>query len=351
MTQVPTTPSPLPTGLSSPPTPGARRPRAALVPIYRLETAAYAAVPPVLQGLQQASLGTFHERQGEQRLLVGQGAVQGGWIRMVGQSSEQHWKGDALAGFDGDLLGLQAGADVYASDGDGWHHQAGVLVGRTRATGTVTGLALAWENVQVGQLRLDDRHAGLYWTGVGNAGGYIDVVLLRSRFRGEVWSTRGLGINVRGDGTAASLEAGRPWPLGASGWSLEPQVQVLWQRQSLDDARDAFAALQFDSDTAWSGRIGLRLAADRGLADNGWQPYFKLDYWQAASGEHRVRFDGEPIRSEQRARAWQAGVGVVGRINRTISAYAVADYTADIGGGRDARRRTLEATLGLRADW
>jgi hypothetical protein len=27
------------------------------------------------------------------------------------------------------------------------------------------------------------------------------------------------------------------------------------------------------------------------LADNGWQPYFKLNYWHGRSGEDRILFD------------------------------------------------------------
>ncbi|PAM42500.1 autotransporter outer membrane beta-barrel domain-containing protein, partial [Acinetobacter baumannii] len=46
-----------------------------LVPLYRLETAAYGVVPPLLRETSLASLGTFHERQGEQRLLYSQGAI------------------------------------------------------------------------------------------------------------------------------------------------------------------------------------------------------------------------------------------------------------------------------------
>jgi hypothetical protein len=47
----------------------------------------------------------------------------------------------------------------------------------------------------------------------------------------------------------------------------------------------------------------------------------------------------------------EAGVGVVGRFNRTISAYAVADYTRELGGDRNEKRRIIEGNIGLRADW
>ncbi|HAL23271.1 MAG TPA: autotransporter outer membrane beta-barrel domain-containing protein, partial [Stenotrophomonas sp.] len=339
-------------GLGPAPSAGARPAQGDVVPLYRLETATYAVVPPLLREASLASLGTFHERQGEQRLLYNTGALRTAWGRLVGQSSEIHWKGNAQPGFDGDLMGVQAGLDVWAAAADAHRNQIGVFVGRTRADGRVTGLALGWENVQVGQSRLDDKHVGLYWTLTGSDGGYLDAVAMQSRYDGRMRSSRGLGIDVRGDGTTLSLEAGKPvLQFGQSAWWLEPQVQVIWQRSSLDDQRDAVSAVSFDSDNAWTGRVGLRLAGDYQLADNGWQPYFKLNYWHGRSGEDRVQFDTDVITSAQRSRALEAGIGVVGRFNRTISAYAVADYTREVGGSRNEERRVIEGNIGLRADW
>ncbi|WP_406234656.1 autotransporter outer membrane beta-barrel domain-containing protein [Isoptericola jiangsuensis] len=349
---VPVAGSSLPGAGSTPPSPGARAAQGDVVPLYRLETAAYAVVPPLLRETSLASLGTFHERQGEQRLLYSNGAFRTAWGRLVGQSSEIHWKGDAQPGFDGDVMGVQAGLDVWAAAADNHRNQVGVFVGRTRAQGRTTGLALGWENVQVGQSRLDDKHVGLYWTLTGSEGGYLDAVAMQSRYDGRVRSSRGLGIDVKGDGTTLSLEAGKPLlQFGQSSWWLEPQVQVIWQRSSLDDRRDVVSAVRFDSDNAWTGRVGLRLAGDYQLADNGWQPYFKVNYWHGRAGEDRIQFDSDTILNAQRSRALEAGVGVVARFNRSISAYAVADYTRELGGDRNEKRRIIEGNIGLRADW
>ncbi len=349
---VPVAGSSLPGAGSTPPSPGARPAQGDVVPLYRLETAAYAVVPPLLRETSLASLGTFHERQGEQRLLYGNGAFRTAWGRLVGQSSEIHWKGDSQPGFNGDVMGVQAGLDVWAAAADNHRNQVGVFVGRTRAQGRTTGMALGWENVQVGQSRLDDKHVGLYWTLTGSEGGYLDVVALQSRYDGRVRSSRGLGIDVKGDGTTLSLEVGKPLlQFGQSSWWLEPQVQVIWQRSSLDDRRDEVSAVRFDSDNAWTGRVGLRLAGDYQLADNGWQPYFKVNYWHGRAGEDRIQFDSDTILNAQRSRALEAGVGVVARFNRSISAYAVADYTRELGGDRNEKRRIIEGNIGLRADW
>jgi len=349
---VPTDVAAVPGPLAVPPTPGARPAQGDIIPLYRFETGLYSVVPPLLRETSLASLGTFHERQGEQRLLAGQGGVRAAWARMVGQSHEQHWEGDAQPGFDGDIQGIQAGLDLYANAGDSHRDQFGVFVGRTRAQGNVTGFAIGWENVAVGRTRLDDKHVGVYWTRAGSAGGYLDAVVMQSRYDGDATSSRGLGIDVRGDGTTASLEVGKPLlRFGQSAWWLEPQLQVIWQRTSVDDAGDAVSALRFDNDNAWTGRVGLRLAADYDIAGNGWQPYIKLNYWQTLDGEDRIDFDTNRILNQQDSRALEVGVGVVARFNSTVSAFAVADYTRDLESSAQKERKVIEGNIGLRLDW
>lgn len=345
-------PPPAPSPLLVPPTPEARLPTTLdVVPIYRLETPPYAAMPPIAREASLSSLGTFHERQGEQRVLRGEGGLRASWARLIGQSHEQRWKGSAQPGFDGHFVGVQAGADLFAHAGS-TRDQFGVFVGRNRAKGDVTGLALGWENVAAGQARLDDEHVGLYWTRVGEKAGYLDAVVMQSRYDGSSTSIRGLGVDLDGKGTTASLEVGKPLlRFGQSAWSLEPQLQVIWQRIDFDDTADAVSAVRMHSDNAWTGRAGLRLAGDYGLATNGWQPYFKLNYWHGFSGEDRIDIGGDPLTSEQRYRALEVGVGMVARFNGNVSAFAVADYTRDLGSDTQKERRVMEGNIGLRMDW
>ena len=183
----------------------------------------------------------------------------------MGQSSEIHWKGDAQPGFDGDVMGLQAGLDVGCGV-DNHRNQIGVFVGRTRAQARPR----VWHwagRTQVGQNRLDDKHVGLYWTFTDSSGVTSTPWRCRAATTARVRSSRGLGFGLSGDGTSVSVEAGKPLlHFGQSAWWLEPQVQVIWQRTSLDDRRDEVSSVRFDNDNAWTGRIGLRLAGDYQLA-------------------------------------------------------------------------------------
>ena len=350
---VPEDPAPVPTpALPTPPTPGATPATGTVIPLYRVETPTYAVVPPIVHQLALATLGTFHERQGEQGLLSGEGAARSAWGRVIGQNTEQSWTGTVAPTFDGTLWGVQAGLDVFARETqDGRRDHFGLFVGRTRADGDVRGFALGWNNLTVGETRLDDTHLGLYWSRIGAGGAYLDAVLLASRYDGEANSSRGLGIDLDGDGATASLEAGYPMRWGEdSRWSLEPQVQLVWQRTSFDDQLDEFASVAFDSDNAMTGRLGLRLSADYQTSAGLLQPYLKLNYWRGFSGEDRVRFNADAISTDQAFDAVELGAGLAARFNAHTSVYVVLDYTADADDeGRD--RKTVEGNVGVRITW
>src|SRR3546814_20034917 len=103
-------PSPDPEVAPEPPTPGAT-PVAAevgeVVPLYRPEVAAFVATVPVAHHLASATLGTFHERRGEQALLRGDGgALPATWGRVFAENSEIKWDGDVAPSLDGDLTGF-----------------------------------------------------------------------------------------------------------------------------------------------------------------------------------------------------------------------------------------------------
>ena len=317
-----------------------------------METPTYAVVPPIVHQLALATLGTFHERQGEQALLGGEGAVRSAWGRVIGQNTEQSWTGTVAPTFDGSLWGVQAGVDLFAREGDdGRRDHFGLFVGRTRADGDVRGFALGWNDLTVGDTRLDDTHLGLSWSRIGASGAYLDAVIVASRYDGEATSSRGIGIDLEGDGVAASLEVGYPMRWGEdSRWSLEPQAQLVWQHVSLDRQQDDFASVDFDSDDALTGRIGLRLSVDYDTSAGLLQPYLKLNYLHGFSGEDRLHFNTDIVETDQQFDAVELGAGLVAQFSANVGAYVVLDYTVDADDeGRD--RKTVEGNVGLRITW
>ena len=232
-TPSPSVPEPAPGPVTPPPTPGASLVTGETVPLYRPEVATYSAVPPVLQHLAASTLGTFHERRGAQPFLQnGDAVLPASWSRLFGQSVESKWEGTVAQGFDGNLFGFQIGQDLIGRESDDGHiDRAGIFISHARMNGDITGQAIGWNDLAVGELDVHGTSVGGYWTHVAPNGWYVDGVLLGTWFGGETRSDAGEAIDVDGSGIAASVEAGYPIVVHDR-WRLEPhaksQVQTAW---------------------------------------------------------------------------------------------------------------------------
>lgn len=332
-----------------PPTPGAKPHIAEVIPLFRIETPAYSVVPPAARQMGLATLGTFHERQGEQSLLRAGGAVSALWVRGFRQNIDRDWRGTAAPTFDGELDSLQLGLDLYSFESGNKHrNHAGLFIGRARMDGDIRGFALGWDNLTVGHLDLEGDHVGGYWTHVGPEGWYLDGVLVYTSYDGHTRSSRGLGVNLDGDGFAASIEGGYPYQL-TERWVLEPQAQLIGQRISLDNREDMFSSVRFHSNTSTTGRLGARFQGRyQRQRDTVLMPYLKLNVWHDFSDRDKVTLGGTGIITRGKSTALEVGLGLVVDISETVSVYGVVDYTEELD-GRDYR--VVQGNLGFRIAW
>ncbi|WP_295811987.1 autotransporter outer membrane beta-barrel domain-containing protein [uncultured Nitratireductor sp.] len=347
-----TNPPPLPntTTTVNPPTPDATPVTGEVVTLYRTEVPTYAVVPPVVHHLAFSTLGTFHERRGEQSLLIGgETYLPASWSRLFGQSAEIKWNGTVSPSFDGTLLGFQVGQDLYARETENGHmDRAGVFVSYARMNGDVKGQALGWNDLAVGDLDINGTSLGAYWTHIGPKGWYLDGVLMGTWFGGDTASRAGERIDIDGTGITASAETGYPVAL-SDRWTLEPQAQVIWQHLSLDDQSDTFSSIAFDADDAVTGRLGVRLQGNFPGNDGGMiKPYLKANLWHSFSAEQTLRFDGDPIVTEIDGTSLELGGGVVANLTDRVDLYATADYTTNLGG---EKTEIFEGNLGLNISW
>ncbi|WP_244914526.1 autotransporter outer membrane beta-barrel domain-containing protein [Pandoraea apista] len=319
------------------------------VPIYRVEVPVYSIMPELARTAGFAQLGTFHERQGQQGLLDERGWLTDGWVRVWGQTEQLRSKGDVTPQFDGNIGGVQLGHDVFAGRTDSGHSDhVGILGGWTRATGDVQGLALGSQSTQAGSLSLDMYSAGLYWTHLMPGGAYTDAVLLASALQYQTRPASGLNRDVNGKALAASLETGWPIPL-TSTLTLEPQAQILWQHQSINDLNDSISSVSFGNTNSWLARLGARLEGNYDGARGLLRPYLLFNLLHAFGNEGRVVFGGTtPIVTYANSTSAQFGVGMAGRFNKSTSVYATLAYLTQLD---NTRQQSVSATLGLRWTW
>ncbi|WP_447740219.1 autotransporter family protein [Pseudomonas laurentiana] len=317
------------------------------LPLYRPEVPVYAAAPRGAAIIARQALGTFHQRQGEQQLLKGEGALPASWGQAYGGALRQQWSGTVSPSLDGDLYGFKVGQDLYAKVGEnGYRQHVGIYVSHSRLEADVKGFALAVEDRSVGDLRLDGDSVGTYWTLVGPQGVYLDTVLQYTSLDGRARSDRGDKLNIDGHAWTASLEAGYPFALSER-WTLEPQAQLIAQKVSLDSANDSVSHVSYDAQVELTGRLGVRLeGAFTGSSKRLLQPYAQVNLWHGDGGRDTLTFDSvDKIKTDYRYTSVQLESGVVVQVNEALSLHGGVQYTANL----DSRQQEASGVnLGVR---
>ncbi|MBN9137832.1 autotransporter outer membrane beta-barrel domain-containing protein [Phyllobacterium sp.] len=319
-----------------------------VVPLLRPEVATYSALPPAARLATLATLGTFHERRGEQSVLTPGSDLSAAWGRVFGQSIEQGGAGTASPSIDGSIWGFQTGIDILRRQSEGGHRDiAGIFFGYAGMNSDVKGQALGWNNLSTGKIKVDATSVGGYWTHIGPSGWYLDGIVMGTWYGGNARSVSGAGIDNDGSGITVSLEGGYPFAL-TDNWLLEPQAQLIWQRTWLDNQQDAFSGVSFDSNDAVTGRIGARLQGNYQTARGLFQPYLKANLWHNFKATDTVLFGTDPITTQAESTSLELGGGIVHNFTKNVSAFATADYTFDVSG---ERKRAFEGNIGLTVKW
>lgn len=317
------------------------------LPLYRPEVPVYAAVPRGAAIIARQALGTFHQRQGDQYLLKGEGALPASWGQAYGGTLRQQWSGTVSPSLDGDLYGFKVGQDLYAKVHDnGYRQHVGFYVSHSRLDADVKGFALAVKDRSVGDLKLDGDSVGTYWTLVGPQGAYLDAVLQYTRLDGRARSDRGDKLDIDGHAWTASLESGYPIALSER-WRLEPQAQLIAQKVSLDSASDSISHISHDAQVELTGRLGVRLeGAFTGSSGRLLQPYAQVNLWHGDGGRDTLTFDGvDRIKTDYRYTSVQLESGVVAQVSEALSLHGGVQYTANL----DSRQQEASGVnLGVR---
>lgn len=319
------------------------------VQLYRPEASIYSALPQVAQKLGLATLGTFHQRQGDQGLLVSGGEQPAAWARAYGSHSAQSWAGTVNPSFDGTMAGVQVGTDILRFESAPGHRdRAGVFYAYGWANGSVDGFALGVNGLRAGTLSIDSQNVGGYWTHIGPSGWYVDAVVMGSFYGASPQSERQVGARVSGTGVAASLETGVPIPLNRF-LAIEPQAQLIWQRQSFDTFNDMFSSIALGSADTVTGRVGLRVPATFTAGTAELRPYLEVNLWHTAASNRTIAFAvTDLIGVQSRGTAVEVGAGIAAQINRVVSAYASTGYTTAVD---SSSRDDITGRLGLRVNW
>ncbi|PBP72894.1 autotransporter outer membrane beta-barrel domain-containing protein [Pseudomonas syringae Cit 7] len=322
---------------------------AAPIALYRPEVANYSVLAPTAAVLALSSLGTFHERQGDQALLTQNGATSAGWARVFDSDFRQRWSGDVRPGLDASFKGYQIGHDLYAWQQDsGQTQRVGLFVAHNRLDGKVKGFADGFSDYETGRLKLQGESLGAYWTLTTPSGGYVDAVAMGTRLDGRSRSVRGIGVDTEGHVMSLSVETGYPLPLSQR-WVAEPQLQIIYQRVDLQDQDDGIAHLGFDSQAYTTGRIGVRFKGRYQLSSVPIEPYLRANLWHTKDGHDTLTFDhAEQIKTAHRSTTGSIGAGMIATLSSNASLHWSADYLGDLS---ERGAEGVNTSLGFRLVW
>ena len=337
---------PTPTDPTTPTTPGVPGVPAApvgTVPTYRAEVPLFAALPEQLRQGNVAMLGNMHQRTGDDA------GERQAWARVISTDRNIRQTGTVSPESDGRLTGLQAGTDLWANAG--W--RAGVYVGQLEGDMKVSGFARGIQNLAVGSNDLRSQYLGAY-ASYKNAGGfYADAVLQAGRHRYTVQPSLALRTGGKGDSLLASIEVGQSFPL-APNWTIEPQLQLVHQRLSLDDASIFGAQVQQDTDSGWLVRAGVRVKGEIATGVGTLQPYGRFNIYSSSKGNDVTRFIGPAAYTDILTRTGgtssELAAGATLVLSPTTSLYGELGKLWASGGNARVKS-SVNASLGVKVRW
>jgi hypothetical protein len=336
------------------------------IPIFRPSAALYAKVPLLGRQVALLTLGTFHERQGDQMLLdpsltgpesgaavnpaqLGDVTLGPLWGRVIAQQLKQSWTGLLSPRFEGHIFAAQVGLDVFRfQTAEGQSDHVGLFYAYSGSAGTGHGFVLGFQNSLDGHLSLQTHNIGGYWSHVGAGGGYVDAVLMGTFYRAFPSGTpHDVATDLSGTGITASLEGGYPFMI-AEGLELEPQGQIIWQSVAFDPAADPFTTLNFHLADSFTGRLGLQLQDNMIAGGIPLQPRLFFHFWHSFGATDTTVFNSAiPIATNFGADAIEVGIGAAAHLEDKISGYGQFSYTTNVGGDY---RQAILGTIGFRFD-
>jgi fibronectin-binding autotransporter adhesin len=186
-----------------------------------------------------------------------------------------------------------------------------------------------------------------------DGGWYADAVLQAGQHRYNVQPIATLGSSGKGKSLLASLEVGKAFDIG-SGWTVEPQLQLIHQTLRMDDTGISGARVSQDPNDGLIVRAGVRVKGEIATGAGTLQPYGRINVFHASGGADVAQFlnlgGSTAIRSETGSSSTEVAGGVT---------LALGDRTAIYGelgklwasGGPARIKSSVNASVGVRVRW
>ncbi|EAN4330393.1 transporter [Salmonella enterica subsp. enterica serovar Oslo] len=323
---------------------------------YRPDVPGFDTLPSIIRQADLFVLGTLHLRQGdEQPYRADNPADQEGrfWARYLTKTIDQKLDDATGSTSHSQYSGMQMGLDLWQNEK--W--RSGIYTTFMDIDSSIdgnTGMSggAAYNSTFSSYL-------GGYATWTDTDGFYFDNVLQYGYHSVDLKNmTDHQTYHPDGNTVTASVEVGKPWYLGDTGWAFEPQAQLIWQWSDFDDVTLYDAAktkVSVNTDSAVIGRLGARLTAEYETSMGKVKPYVRVNYWQELTdGQDEVTYrntansDGKTtLKANQQFAATEAAVGATWTVTDDVQAYTEVGKTWD-NSGKTSLDADISASLGMK---
>lgn len=291
-------------------------------------------------------VGNFHRRVGETPVAGSSMS----WMRAIGGKVDVKAGGTTTPHSDGYLAGFQAGSDVYR--GHGWRVGGyfGYLHGKMNVSGFAGGLYNG-----VGNNRMNNEYLGVYGTKVWQNGAYLDLVLQGGYEHTDISPVGDTSNGLSSHSGLVSAEVGKPFALGSSSWSIEPEGQVVRQWLSVNDAHiSGSTTVHQRRMNSWLFRAGPRLVNNASTRWGQLESYTRVNFDYAPNGAVLTSFSTPAATTTVRASGQYASLELAAggtlAISRRTNLYGEVGHVWSVGGSTDVKQ-AVEGTMGVRVSW
>ncbi|WP_418116240.1 autotransporter outer membrane beta-barrel domain-containing protein [Variovorax sp. NFACC27] len=321
---------------------------------YRAEASLYSALPGQLRQGNLAMLGDLRKRVGDDDVkgtaTTPTGSDRRAWARVLSTDIDIQQGGAVSPSSKGRLTGFQAGTDLLAMPN--W--RVGVYVGQLDGDASVRGFASGIQNLGVGRNDLRSQYLGVYGTYTSDSGFYADAVVQSGRHRYTVEPLASPGTSGKGNSLLGSIEVGQSFALGGSGWSIEPQLQLIHQHMDLNNSAIVGAVVQPQADSGWIARAGVRVKGEIATGVGTLQPYGRFNVYRTSSGADVARFVNGATTTDISAPTGGTSTELAGGF--TLALGPSTSLYGEVGklwasGGNARVKSSINGSVGVRVKW
>ena len=327
-------------------------------PIYIMAqpVSAYVLMSKVNMEMGYSTVGTLHERRGENRILdlenmsADKGQI---WTRIYGSGLNEN--GTDRFQYEGNLYGVQIGHDFKINkDKNGNDHLLGGYISYNRANTDFFDEYRA-ENGKIsdskytGKGKSESISLGITKTKYTPKGSYYDLVGQVSYLQNKYNSRDDYSAKQNGFGLLLSGEAGKSFSISKNGnWSVEPQAQLIYQYLNTKSFNDGLRNVNQDNRNGLRGRAGVRLAynGDNGnsrtnsyyAVANVWHDFTKYDSKYTNIGSDKI--------TEKLGTTWgEIGLGAQAPLGQKSNLYVDTRYEHSFN---NSNRSGYKGTIGFK---